>query len=94
MNNRMMLIYLWLEAMFAFTFAFGTYAYISKKVDFRFEYENRSSVYLYKDSHVILDGQPDKYENLMYCENVIKQHNGINCGFYLNGKLFNIGKSE
>lgn len=71
---------------------FFTYAHMCKTKDFRIVLENRTSIYLRVNEENIIDtGRKNEIKNLMYCENIIYESNGVKCGFYINGNKFSIG---
>lgn len=70
-----------------------SYFYISKNIDFYFEIESRNSVYINVENVTITDGSSgEKSENLMYCGNITENNDGVECGFYLNGLKFFVGR--
>ena len=74
---------------------FSIYFYVSTSIDFRFVIENRTGVYLWKEDKNVLHTDKDNIvENLMYCENIVQEKDGVECGFYLNGIKFSIGEGK
>ena len=90
MNNKNKIL---LSIISVLVFSFVSYFIISNFLTFRFVLENRTNIYLNANEEEIINlKKGEEIEELMYCENIVENETGLECGFYISGISFSFGR--